>query len=272
MIEVILSLALTAMLLGLLSTGMYTVMNDWENDTSALDASLDETVAILQLERALQGAFAHSYRNDETLARYVYFNGEDETLSWVSTVSPQRSGGLTAWQLESVEDEGVYLRLAPAMSDNPQSRLEETEPVLLLENYTARFSFLYEELDFSKRWREDWPGEELHMLPLAVHVLLTPLDSARRNEPLNIIARVRANQHRSLRPAFTSDGAVAPEAVESAPEPDQEPGGRRNRRLQSGPRSDQQPGQQPGQQPVQQIDRRFDPQSGPRFALPPGAQ
>ncbi|MEK7259361.1 MAG: prepilin-type N-terminal cleavage/methylation domain-containing protein [Pseudomonadota bacterium] len=272
LIEVILSLALTAMLLGLLSTGMYTVMNDWENDTSALDASLDETVAILQLERALQGAFAHSYRNDETLARYVYFNGEDETLSWVSTVSPQRSGGLTAWQLESVDDEGVYLRLAPAMSDNPQSRLEETEPVLLLENYTARFSFLYEELDFSKRWREDWPGEELHMLPLAVHVLLTPLDSARRNEPLNIIARVRANQHRSLRPAFTSDGAVAPEAVESAPEPDQEPGGRRNRRLQSGPRSDQQPGQQPGQQPVQQIDRRFDPQSGPRFALPPGAQ
>lgn len=272
LIEVILSLALTAMLLGLLSTGMYTVMNDWENDTSALDASLDETVAILQLERALQGAFAHSYRNDETLARYVYFNGEDETLSWVSTVSPQRSGGLTAWQLESVDDEGVYLRLAPAMSDNPQSRLEETEPVLLLENYTARFSFLYEELDFSKRWREDWPGEELHMLPLAVHVLLTPLDSARRNEPLNIIARVRANQHRSLRPAFTPEGAVAPQAVESAPEPDQEPGGRRTRRLQSGPRSDQQPGQQPGQQPVQQIDRRFDPQSGPRFALPPGAQ
>ena len=288
LIEVILSLALTAMLLGLLSTGMYTVMNDWENDTSALDASLDETVAILQLERALQGAFAHSYRNDETLARYVYFNGEDETLSWVSTVSPQRSGGLTAWQLQSVDDEGVYLRLAPAMSDNPQARIEETEPVLLLENYTARFSFLYEELDFSKRWREDWPGEELHMLPLAVHVLLTPLDSARRKEPLNIIARMRANQHRSLRPAFTPEGGIAPQAVESAPEPDQEPGGRRNRRPQSGPRSDrqsdQQSGQQPGQQsdqqsgqrqgqfPGQPPDRRFDPQTGPRFALPPGAQ
>jgi len=276
LIEVILSLALTAMLLGLLSTGMYTVMNDWENDTSALDASLDETVAILQLERALQGAFAHSYRNDETLARYVYFSGEDETLNWVSTVSPQRSGGLTAWQLQSVDDEGVYLRLAPAMSDNPQSRLEETEPVLLLANYTARFSFLYEELDFSKRWREDWPGEELHMLPLAVHVLLTPLDSARRNEPLNIIARIRANQHRSLQPAFTPEGAVAPQAVESGSEPDQEPGGRRNRRLQSdqqqGQFPGQQSGQQPGQQPRQQIDRRFDPQSGPRFALPPGAQ
>lgn len=242
LIEVILSLALTAMLLGLLSTGMYTVMNDWENDTSALDESLDETVAILQLERALQGAFAHSYRNDETLARYVYFSGEDDTLGWVSTVSPQRSGGLTAWQLQSVADEGVYLRLAPAMSDNPQPRLEETEPVLLLANYTARFSFLYEELDFSKRWREDWPGEELHMLPLAVHVLLTPLDSAQRDEPLNIIARVRANQHRSLRPAFMPEGVVAPAAVESTPAPDQQP------------------------------DQRFDPQSGPRFALPLGAQ
>ena len=36
LIEVVLSLALTAMLLSLLSTGMYAVMNDWENDTAAL--------------------------------------------------------------------------------------------------------------------------------------------------------------------------------------------------------------------------------------------
>ncbi|MES3006546.1 MAG: prepilin-type N-terminal cleavage/methylation domain-containing protein [Pseudomonadota bacterium] len=280
LIEVILSLALTAMLLGLLSTGMYTVMNDWENDTSALDASLDETVAILQLERALQGAFPHSYRNPETLGRYVYFNGEDETLSWVSTVSPQRRGGLTAWYLESVDGEGVYLRLAPAMSDNPLPRLEETEPVLLLENYTARFSFLYEELDFSKRWREDWPGEELHVLPLAVHVLLTPLDSASRDEPLNIIARIRANEHRELRPSFTPGGNAAPGAAEAPSEPGQGPRGRRIRR----DSPDGSPGTPPGGQPGDQVapppgspfgpqfDQQPGPQSGPRFALPPGVQ
>ena len=211
LIEIILSLALTAMLLSLLSTGMYGVMNDWEDDTSALDERLDETIAILQLERALQGAFPHSYRNTDTLGRYVYFQGEDDSLSWVSTVSPQRSGGLTAWQLESVNNEGVYLKLAPAMSDNPSARLEDAELRLLLPNYTAQFSYLYEELDFSKRWRDDWPGHELSVLPLAVHIRLTPLDARDSDEgELDVVARIRANEHRQIRPAITGAGATNP--------------------------------------------------------------
>jgi len=208
LIEVVLSLALTAMLLSLLSTGMYAVMNDWENDTAALDASLDETVAILQLERALQGAFPHSYRDVNSLGRLVYFQGEDDTLSWVSTVSPQRSGGLTAWRLESVDDEGVSLQLAPAKSDDPTARLQNTEPVLLLPQYTARFRYLYEELDFSKQWRDDWPGDEMVVLPLAVHVLLTPIEAADRDQVINIVARIRANEHRDLRPAFTPQQTI----------------------------------------------------------------
>jgi general secretion pathway protein J len=209
LIEIILSLALTAMLLSLLSMGMYGVMNDWENDTSALDARLDDTVAILQLERALQGAFPHSYRDPNTLGRFVYFQGEDDVLSWVSSVSPQRSGGLTAWRLESRAGEGVFLQLAPAMSDDPRGRLDDTEPFLLLQNYTASFSYLYEELDFSKRWRDDWPGEELHALPLAVSVVLEPLDSAGAEDAsLNIIARIRAYEHRTLRPNLNSPQSV----------------------------------------------------------------
>lgn len=202
LIEVILSLALTAMLLSLLSTGMYSVMRDWENNTETLDESLDETVAILQIERALQGAFPHSYRDQEAISRVIYFEGERDTLSWVSTVSPQRSGGLTAWYLESDRDEGVSLRLAAAASDNPTARLENAQPRVLLPNYTATFSYLYEELDFSKQWRDDWPASETFTLPLAVHVRLTPIDADAGREELDIIARIRANTHRALRPAF----------------------------------------------------------------------
>lgn len=211
LLEIILSLALTAMLLSLLSTGMYAVMNDWEDDTSALDERLDETIAILQLERALQGAFAHSYSDSESLGRFVYFQGEDDVLSWVSTVSPQRSGGLTAWQLESVNDEGVYLRLAPALSDSPHARLADAQPQLLLPNYTAQFSFLYEELDFSKRWRDDWPGHELAVLPLAVHIRLVPLEAGGGTEgELDVVARIRANEHRSIRGVTTGGGFTNP--------------------------------------------------------------
>ncbi len=210
LIEVILSLALTALLLSLLSTGMYAVMNDWENDTSSLDDDLDQTIAILQLERALQGAFPHSYRDEESLGRFVYFKGADDTLSWVSSVSPQRTGGLTAWHLQSVDDEGVYLRLAPAMSDSPDQRLETVEPILLIPNYTAEFAYLYEELDFSKRWREDWLGEVQQSLPLAVSVTLTPIDEdIVQTGPLNIIARIRANEHRLLRPGATPSSGTS---------------------------------------------------------------
>jgi general secretion pathway protein J len=215
LIEVVLSLALTAMLLSLLSTGMYAVMNDWENDTAVLDEQLDETVAILQLERALQGAFPHSYRDESTLGRLVYFEGEDESLSWVSTVSPQRSGGMTAWRLESRNDEGVTLRLAPAKSDDPTARLDAAEPVALLPGYTARMRYLYEELDFSKQWRNDWPGAQRFALPLAVHVLLTPLDAANSERRINLIARIRAHEHRDLRPAFqpASTSIVPPSSL-----------------------------------------------------------
>ena len=47
LIEVLLALALTALLLTLLSTGMYVVARDWNENTDRLDAKLDESLAIL---------------------------------------------------------------------------------------------------------------------------------------------------------------------------------------------------------------------------------
>jgi len=198
LIEVMLALALTGMLLGLLSTGVYIVAEDWNRNSDRLDANLDDAVAILQIDRALQGAFPHSYTNEDTLTRQIYFSGEDDFVSWVSAVSPQRTPGLTAWELFNVDDEGVYLALAPAYSDNPAQRLSESEPQLILPGYAAEFSYLYEELDESKRWRDDWEAEEFLALPLAVYVRFEPDD--RDGEVLEIVARIRNNEHRSIRP------------------------------------------------------------------------
>ena len=198
LIEVMLALALTGMLLGLLSTGAYIVAEDWNRNSDSLDANLDDAVAILQIDRALQGAFPHSYTNEDTLTRQIYFTGEDDFVSWVSAVSPQRTPGLTAWELFTVDDEDVYLALAPAYSDNPAERLSESEPQLILPGYAAEFSYLYEELDESKRWRDDWEAEEYLGLPLAVYVRFEPDD--RDREVLEIVARIRSNEHRSIRP------------------------------------------------------------------------
>ena len=57
LIEVVLALALTALLLGLLSTSVYIVAEDWNRNSDVLDASLDEALAVLQVDRALHGAF-----------------------------------------------------------------------------------------------------------------------------------------------------------------------------------------------------------------------
>ena len=201
LLEILLALGLTAMLLGLLSTGVYVVSADWNRNTDRLDENLDESLAILQIERALYGAFPHSFTDEESLSRLIYFNGEDDSLSWVSTVSPQRTPGLMAWELANDTDDGVTLKLASVYADNPALHLEEATAIPILPNYVASFSYLYEELDESRQWREDWNGTDLIGLPLAVYVKFTPIDDQDgRLEPVEIVARVLANQHRSLRP------------------------------------------------------------------------
>jgi general secretion pathway protein J len=196
LVEVILALALTTLLLGLLSSGVFIVAGDWNRNADVLDESLDEALAVLQIERALHGAFPHSYTNTETLSRQLFFSGESDYLGWVSTVSPQRTPGLTAWELFNVEDEGVYLTLVPAFSDDPSLRLQETEPMLVFPDYQIEFSYLYEELDENRLWSEEWEAEELLSLPLAVYVRLEPYDED--EEILEVLARVRNNLHRSI--------------------------------------------------------------------------
>jgi len=196
LVEVILALALTTLLLGLLSSGVFIVAGDWNRNADVLDESLDEALAVLQIERALHGAFPHSYTNTETLSRQLFFSGESDYLGWVSTVSPQRKPGLTAWELFNVEDEGVYLTLVPAFSDDPSLRLQEAEPMLIFPDYQIEFSYLYEELDENRLWSEEWEAEELLSLPLAVYVRLEPYDED--EEVLEVLARVRNNLHRSI--------------------------------------------------------------------------
>ena len=198
LIEVILALGLTSLILGLLSTGVFLVADDWNRNSDVLDQSLDEALSILQIDRSLHGAFPHSFTNEETLSRQLFFTGEDDYLSWVSTVSPQRSAGLTTWELYSVAGEGTYLTLVPAYSDNPRSRLDEAEPMLLFPGYEVEFSYLYEELDENKVWIEEWEAQELLSLPLAVYARFTPVDDEK--ELLEIVARIRNNQHRSIQP------------------------------------------------------------------------
>ena len=198
LIEVILALGLTSLLLGLLSTSVFIVASDWNRNSRNLDDNLDEALAVLQIDRALHGAFPHSFTNEETLSRQIFFTGEKDYLAWVSTISPQRSPGLTTWELYSVSGEGVYLGLVPAYSDNPSVRLEQSSPTLLFPDYDIEFSYLYEELEEDKVWTDQWEARDLLSLPLAVHMRLIPYDTSL--EGVEVLARLRNNEHRTIRP------------------------------------------------------------------------
>ena len=198
LIEVLLALALTALLLTLLSTGMYVVARDWKDNTERLDAKLDESLAILQIERALIAAFPHSFNSTETLLREVYFDGEDDRLSWVSTVSPQRLAGLTAWSIDAVSGEGIGVRTAPAFSDDPSARLDNVETRIILPGYDLEISYLREPNALTREWTDEWLGSEQGALPLAVHILFRATGA--EGSDYELIAPIKAWRHRSIMP------------------------------------------------------------------------
>ncbi len=200
LVEIMMSLGLTALLLALLSSGVYIVADDWNRNADSLENSLDEALTILQLDRALHGAFPHSFTNEETLSRQIYFTGEDDYLSFVSTVSPQRTPGLMTWEIFTEEDEGVYVTLAPAYADDPSQRLDNAEPQLLLPGYRAEFSYLYQDADEDRVWTDQWLAEELLALPMAIYIRFEPLDEDANSDVLEVLARVRNNEHRSIEP------------------------------------------------------------------------
>lgn len=200
LLEMLLALSLTALLLTLLSAGTFEVMRDWDNNHAGLERTLDQTVAMLQIERALQGATPHSYRNVDTMGREIFFRGTADDLSWVSTVSPQRGSGLTAWRLHNDSADGVRLQLTPALTDDPGPRLDEARERVLLPGYRASFSYLFEEGDEDRVWRDTWDGSERLGLPLAVHVQLIPLEDSSRETGLDIVAPVPAHTHRTINP------------------------------------------------------------------------
>lgn len=201
LLELVLSMTLTAMLLSLLSAGVYAVVNDWKDETSVLDESLDKALIMLQLERALQAAVAHSYIDEERLARMIYFHGAETGLSFVSVVSPQRAQGLTAWRLQS-GSEGIFLSLTPAFSDNPDTRFETLEPQPLLPGYEASFRYLLQRGDDSKEWLDAWEGSEMQSLPVAVQIVLTPRERGGNEQTLEILTPIHAWRHDDIEPTL----------------------------------------------------------------------
>jgi general secretion pathway protein J len=202
LIELLIALTLSTMVMLMLSMGMSFVLNEWTRSSNRLETSIDKVLVLLQIERALQGAYPHLYRDVEENKDYIFFEGDEEQISWVSTVSPGRKPGLTAWQLlPSEEKDGLEIRIVPAFAGDPTERLEEyATSTTVLEAYSVSFEYLYidEKLKDDTKWLKEWSAKTLQSLPYAVRVSLESEDDTA--DSIEIIAMIQAHQHPKLKP------------------------------------------------------------------------
>lgn len=200
LLEMLIAISLSVVVMVILAAGMHIAMREWEQNSSRLDNNIDRTLALLQIERALSGAFPHRYHNKEKNQYLIFFNGEEDKLQWVSTVSPTREGGLSAWELSATEDEkGLQIKVVPAYSDNPEERLKEAEGVPVLSGYSVEFEYFYldEQRDIDSKWIKEWIGRKQRGLPNAVRISISASDDE-VGKPLEIIATIMTYQHQYL--------------------------------------------------------------------------
>jgi prepilin-type N-terminal cleavage/methylation domain-containing protein len=199
LLELIIALALSTLIMLMLVVGMNTVVDDWSRSRSHLDDSLDKVLVLLQIERALAGAFPYTYRDNDQEGCFnnkcTFFEGEEEKIAWVSTVSPGRQPGFTAWQLSPSEKEtGLEIRTVPAFASDPTERLEKAESVTALEGYKLSFEYLYvdERLKTDTKWLKKWSAKKLRGLPWAVRILLES-ETNPTEQSMEVIATILAN-------------------------------------------------------------------------------
>jgi general secretion pathway protein J len=202
LLELLIALTLSTLVMLMLAMGMNAVLKDWTRSSNHLEDGLDKILVLLQIERALQGAFPHTYRDSDENKPYIFFEGEEENIAWVSTVSPGRQPGFMTWQLLPNEEEtGVEIRIVPALAGDPTERLEKhATAITALEGYQAYFEYLYvdEKFDDETEWLKEWSAKERQGLPHAVRIRLE--NNVDAEQSLEIVAVIEAHQHQTIRP------------------------------------------------------------------------
>lgn len=195
LLEVLLALGLSALVMLVLSMGMYIAVREWESSSNRLETRLDNALQLLQIERALAGAFSHTFLNRTENKRYVFFIGEENKLIWVTTVSPGHQGGLAAWQLSPDKDrkDGLEIRVVPAFAGDPRTNLDKATPIKAFAGYKPYFEYLYVDpaLKTETKWYKEWQGDKRQGLPNAVRLRLEKDNDSPENM-LEIIAMIPA--------------------------------------------------------------------------------
>ena len=206
LVEVMITMVIAALVLLVLTSGSGFIIRQWSREKSSLDRSLDGALFLLRLERAMAGAFPHLYVKKEGKGKQekdIFFEGNENSVSWVSTVAPGGIHGLAAWRI--TEDEGdTLIYLVPAGADNPEERLEAAEPVARMPGLSFTVQYLDERdtvpgSDVERKWEDKWSGAKKKILPAAV--LFTFSRKEHQEAPTPLLVPLRARKLEQLAPA-----------------------------------------------------------------------
>ncbi len=202
LLELLIAMSLSAILMVVLVGGISVISNNWEYQDEQLDQAIDDSLIRLEIEKAIMGAFPYTFR--EKNRRHIYFKGDPQQLSFVSTFSPSYDNQLTIWVLKARAQGGLSIMVAPALTGDPQQvvgrlgdKLEQQATEVLLK-YQVGMEYLRQQ-NHQKYWVKNWDAETEKALPAAVRLTLMAKDENDVTGNESLVALILANEHQSMR-------------------------------------------------------------------------
>ena len=198
LLELLIAISLSTLLMTVLVVGLNQITRDWERRGGDLDALIDHSLLLLQIEKAILGTFAYQYKENATAQKRLFFEGSNNEIKWVSTVSPNRGSGLTLWRLQADEEQGLQLVTLPVYPGDLNKQLErfdnsqETIP-LYFKDYKIQLHYLAENTEDKKEWSTKWQAEEKKALPLGIRVAFTHSDEDELDKRFEVFSFIAMN-------------------------------------------------------------------------------
>ncbi|MCB1759958.1 MAG: prepilin-type N-terminal cleavage/methylation domain-containing protein [Gammaproteobacteria bacterium] len=174
LLELLLALSISALLFSVLALASNTISSEWDSQNEILQDDVEQALYLLRLERSLQGMFPYTYRPQGGGGDLLLVDGSEDSLIWVSTLSPGKPGALNVWRLRNGEEE-ILLDRAPLAAGFKEDTMEWGDVERISGLAAIRIGYAaYNEADKKLEWIEEWPpegaGEAFSELPKAVRV------------------------------------------------------------------------------------------------------
>jgi len=201
LLEVLIAISLSAILMVVLSAGFSQITKRWEQQDGLLDQRLDESMILMELEKAILGAFPYTYQS-KGFKRFIFFDGDSSSVRLISTMSPAYDNQVMIWWLEAKPGGGLKLQVTPALTGDPNEVLEKlkSEATEVLDGFKIRFEYLKLTKKKQKVWKKQWSGKEKQSLPIAMRISLEEISEDDNKRHLELISMIPAYQHQTINP------------------------------------------------------------------------